>query len=69
MSTRVKTKSGLSGWQGRLQDQYEDEEEFLSADAVYGLACRLGFDDATRAWHENPLVQGSVNPDDYCRVG
>lgn len=68
MNTRVRTKSGLMGWQGQLQDQYDSFEEFDSASEIYGLALRLGFDSADDAWNKNPLVQGSVNPDDYCRV-
>ena len=72
-NTQVICKSGLTGWQGHLRDQYNSYAEFQQADEIYGLATRLGYDwqdnsPAAYAWNDNPVVQGSVNPDDYCRV-
>jgi len=68
MNTRVITKSGLQGWQGRLRDQYDSFNEFVAFADMYGLAQRLGFETAREAWNVNPMVQGSTHPDDYCRV-
>lgn len=67
-NTRVTTKSGLDGWQGRLQDQYDDFDSFCHYDEMYGLAAKLGFWGPGAAWQCNPLVQGSTNPGDFCRV-
>lgn len=65
MTTTVKCKSGITGWQGRLQEQYLNFEEFLACSETYGLAKRLGFRTARAAWDANPMVQGSVIPEDY----
>lgn len=35
---------------------------------MYGLHARLGYTTALKAWHNNPEVQGSVNPSDFRRV-
>jgi len=61
-------KSGLSGWQCRLQKNYASFAEFEHSSEIYGLHSRLGFADALSAWEQNPLVQGSVHPADFCRV-
>ncbi len=68
MNKRVKTKSGLDGWQGYLQDQYSGLPEFRRYSGSFGLSDRLGYDSTAEAWEANPLIQGSTNPDDYCRV-
>jgi len=65
---RVTCKSGLSGWQCRLQKNYASFAEFERYSEIYGLHSRLGFADAMSAWEQNPLVQGSVQPSDFCRV-
>ena len=33
-----------------------------------GLHLKLGYATPKEAWLANPMVQGSVNPDDYCKV-
>lgn len=68
MNIRIITKSGIEGWQGLLQDQYSCFDEFLSASDTYGLADRLGYEDTLECWNDNPIVQGSTNPTDYCKV-
>lgn len=65
---QVKTKSGLYGWQNRLQSEYDHFSDFESLDKAYGLVARLGFASAREAWDANPLVQGSTAPEDYCVV-
>jgi hypothetical protein len=65
---RVKCKSGIYGSQGKLQKMYSSYKEFESYDEMFGLARRLGFDTAQDAWDENPTIQVSVNPDDFCKV-
>jgi len=64
----VKCKSGLTGWQERLQKVYDSREEFIACSEMYGLHTRLGFKTPEDAWEMNPLIQGSVEPSDYCRV-
>ncbi len=68
MNKRIKTKSGLDGWQDRLQSQYASFDEFMGYCATYGLDARLGYSNVRKAWNDNPLIQGSTNPDDLCRV-
>lgn len=66
---QVTCKSGLPGWQCRLRDNYDNDfEQFKSCSRIYKIAKRLGFKNAEEAWHENPVIQGSTNPDDLCVV-
>ena len=58
-------KSGIRGWQGKLRDQYDSFEEFESWCQTYNLHIRLGYKTPRGAWMSNPVIQGSVNPDDY----
>jgi len=52
----------------RLQDSYRDFQEFESFSEMYGLHTRLGFKTPREAWDVNPLVKGSVHPEEYGRV-
>ena len=65
---QVTCKSGLKGWQGKLQDVYVDAMQFEEFCAVYGIHTRLGFSSVMACWRANPTVQGSVNPSDLRRV-
>lgn len=62
---RVKCKSGIVGWQCKLQFVYISYEEWESYSEVYGLADRLGYASPREAWEANPVVRGSVNLEDY----
>lgn len=68
MNTIVTCQSGVKGWQGRLQDQYDLFEYFEAYSLIYGLHTRLGYDSPKEAWEDNPVVQGSVIPSDYRKV-
>lgn len=61
---RVKCKSGLEGWQCRLKRNYKSFTEFKYYCLVRSIHTRLGFKTPEDAWTANPIVQGSVNPDD-----
>ena len=65
---RIKTNSGISGWQCRLRENYTSLEEWTTYAETYNLCARLGFADAESAWEANPLIQGSTNPGDFRRV-
>ncbi len=65
---QVKCKSGIKGWQCRLQASYASFDEFESYSDTYGLHEKLGYDNALQAWNDNPLIQGSVNPSDFKKV-
>ena len=56
-------------WKDKLQNVYESLEEFKQYDEMYGLIERLGFDNAEEAWEANPMIQGTVYPEDYKVVG
>ena len=68
LSKKIKTKSGAIGWQKPLNEAYDHFDEWWTHNAKHGFAKRLGFADATAAWEFNPIVQGSADPDDFCRV-
>lgn len=64
--TQVKCKSGQTGWRSTLHENYDnDREQWLSCSETYGLANRLGYDDAEEAWDDNPIIEGSVIPSDF----
>lgn len=65
---RVKCKSGLWGERFRLRDAYRDFAEFKSFCRMYLAHRRLKFRSAKAAWRKNPLIESSVNPDDFRRV-
>jgi hypothetical protein len=65
---QVTCKSGLKGWQDRLQAVYLDIAEWRAYCRNYGLHRRLGYRSAKAAWKANPVVQGSVVPSDYRKV-
>jgi len=64
----VKCKSGIQGWQCRLQKNYADFEEFEQYAELRDLHTRIGYATPKDAWLANPLIQGSVIPDDFCKV-
>jgi hypothetical protein len=62
------TRSGLHGWQNRLQNEYKSLEAFEQYCSVYNNHLSLGYPTPEEAWDANPMIQGSVEPSDYCRV-
>jgi hypothetical protein len=65
---RIRTKSGLIGWQEKLHKVYSDFEEFESYCEMYDIHHRIGYKTPEGAWRANPTIQGSVNPSDLRRV-
>lgn len=61
---QVKCKSGLTGWQCKIQKNYTSLEELKEYDSDYNIAKRLGYDSIYELWEENPTIQGSTNPSD-----
>ena len=55
-------------WRSKLQKIYSNFEEWQKYSEMYGLHKRLGYANPKTAWRANPMVQGSVNPEDYKRV-
>jgi hypothetical protein len=68
MRNNVKCRSGLRGWQSRLQEVYVNFEEFTAYAEMYGTHLKLGFNRPANAWKSNPMVQGSVEPSDFCKI-
>lgn len=65
----VRTKNkGVQGWQEKLQKIYGSFVDFEACSDIYGLAKRLGYKSALTAWRANPIVEGSVYPEDYRKV-
>jgi hypothetical protein len=65
---RVKCKSGIEGWQDKLQNVYSSFEEFEAYSDMYGIALRIGFISTKNAWDANPTIQGSTDPSDLCVI-
>lgn len=61
---QVKCKSGITGWQMRVRKNWTSLEELKGYDETFGIAKRLGYDSAEQLWDHNPVIRGSVNPDD-----
>jgi len=62
---RITAKSGIKGYECKLQDNYGSFGEFEGYSDNYGLAAKLGFKTSEEAWQANPTIQGSTNPDDF----
>ncbi len=65
----VKCKSGLTGWQGKLQDVYSSFDEFEKYDDIYNFEWTSyfysrNFGCLEDIWNENPTLRGSVIPSD-----
>jgi ribosomal protein L6P/L9E len=66
---RVICKSGIEGWQMRLKMVYVGNyAEWVYYAELRGLHLKLGYTTPKEAWLANPMVQGSVDPSDYCKV-
>jgi hypothetical protein len=65
---QVICRSGIRGWQAKLQSIYKDYEEFAAYDCHYNISGRLGYSSAVTAWRLNPVICGSVNPSDLRKV-
>lgn len=65
---KVTCKSGVRGFQCRLQTSYNSFDEFKTYSGIYNLAQRLKFQTAKQAWKANPMIQGSTIPTDFCVV-
>ena len=58
----------MKTWIGRIQDVYRNAEDLHTYDGIYGICSRLGYRSVIECWEANPLVGGSVHPEDYGRV-
>lgn len=65
---QVICKSGIVGYQCNLQDSYDDFDQFNYYAENFNLHRRLGYETPIKAWKANPLIQGSVVPNDFRRV-
>lgn len=66
---RVKCKSGITGTQCKLRDNYDgDLIVWQMACETYGLHAKLGYKTPEAAWAKNPTIQVSVNPSDFRKV-
>ena len=65
---KIICKSGLTGWQMKLQKSYNDINEFSVFCGLYNIHKRLGFKTIKSAWETNPMIQGSILPTDLCVV-
>jgi len=64
-----KCDSGITGWKGKLQNQYEDFADFEHCCGIFDNHTRLGYKTPQEAWDANPTIQGSVIPSDYRKSG
>lgn len=65
----IKCRSGLRGTLIRLRDNYDGDYKAWKVYAeMYGLHSKLGFKSPKTAWRANPMLQISVNADDYCKI-
>ena len=55
-------------WIARVRDVYTSPEELEGYDTIHNIARRCGFKSARSLWRANPLIGGSVNPEDFGRV-
>ncbi len=55
----------VANWVMHVQESYPSLEELESYDEIYGIAKRCGFNSAKELWLADPLIKGSVNPEDF----
>ncbi len=60
----VKCESGELGFRQRVQEIYDDYEDFLHFNKMYNIHVRLKYPSARRLWEDNPIIEGSSNPSD-----
>jgi hypothetical protein len=65
----IKCRSGLQGYQCRLQENYDSFEQWEAYADMYSLHLKLGFKSPKTAWDANPIIQGSVDPSDFRKIG
>lgn len=66
---QVKCKSGIMGWQCKLQENYDNSfEQFQSWCETHNIHTRLGYKTPESAWKNNPIIQGSTEPSDLRKV-
>jgi hypothetical protein len=65
---RATCRSGIDGYQCHLQDNYNSYEEWKAYADMYGLHHKLGFTSIRKCWDANPEIQGSVHPEDFCKI-
>lgn len=52
-------------WADRVRNVYSSLSELIAYDEIYSIAKRCGFKSAPELWRANPLIGGSVNPQDF----
>ena len=55
-------------WKMKVRKVYASLDELKAYDNIYHIAARLGYSDCETLWNDNPLIQGSVNPQDFRKV-
>jgi len=58
----------MKTWKKHLRSNYRDFNEWQRYSETYGLAARLGYTSEKLAWVDNPLIQGSTQPQDFSLV-
>jgi hypothetical protein len=59
-----KRQAKSNPWKARVRDTYSTLEELEAYDETYGIVKRLGYRSARRLWDANPMIGGSVYPED-----
>jgi len=51
-------------WKDKVRDVYSSLTELRAYDRMYGIVGRLGYSSAKKLWDDNPVIGGSVHPED-----
>ncbi len=66
---KVRCKSGITGWQTKLQENYDNSfEQFQRWCETHSIHTRLGYKSPESAWKHNPTIEGSTEPSDFRKV-
>ena len=49
----------------RVRESYASIDELIAYDEIYNIAQRCGYASAQELWDDNPMIGGSVNPQDF----
>ena len=58
-------KSGEKGVRQNLNEIYDNFKDFELYDSKFNITQRLGYKSKYKLWRDNPVVEGSSNPDDF----
>jgi len=65
MNKKEQVKLSKMTWKMRVRNAYDSFEELKIYNEVYNIASRCGYTSCEEMWEENPIIGGSIHPEDF----